>query len=247
MVILLTCLYKIRVAERLKEIQYVFENNLKNTFIKEIVVFFEKYDAGIKESKEYGFLLSPKIKIIDCKERQKYSLLFDYALSLKSGNNKFIIANADIIFDKTINRINEIDFTHNTMCMLTRWEILKKRNGTHLFKLAIQENKLESWSFDCLIFDNTLKIDTSKLDIIVGISGCDSYLLQKIREQRIINIINPCLDVRTFHFHFEDTDRISSPNDFTYWQMQDYDRNAPGVRISTTDGITTKTEYILTE
>jgi len=242
---LLTCLYKIRVFARLKEIQYVFENNLKNTAIKEIIVFFERYNE-VKDTKEYNFLQSPKITIVDCKERQKYNLLIDYALKM-DGKDKFIIANADIIFDKTINRINEITFNPNLLCMLTRWEILKKRNGSHLFKLAIQKNKVESWSFDCLIFDSTLKIDTTKLDIIVGISGCDSYLLQKVKEQRI-NVINPCLDVRTFHFHFEDTDRISTLNDFTYWKMQDYDLNLPGVRISTTDELsTTETEFMLKE
>ncbi len=240
--ILIIPLYKIRVPKRLEEIKFNFLKNLNNKNITEIIVFFEDYELD----QNYNFLIHPKTTIIECKERQTYDIMIDYSLKHYDKNEIIIIANADILFDNTISRLNEINFTSKKVCMLTRWDILKQPNNKMKFKLVLQKEQRLSWSFDCLIFNTNVEIDTSKLKIMVGVSGCDSYLLQKLREQNV-TVINPCLDVRTYHFHFEDTDRISRPQGLNYWDMKDYNPKTEGIIISTVDQLSPNIEYILEE
>lgn len=242
--ILIICLYKIRVEKRLEEIKFTFLNNLNNKYIDEIVVFFEGYEIGLKE---YEFLNNPKTKIVPTKERQSYSMLFDYSLkNFLNSNKKIIISNADIIFDNTINRVHEIEFNSKKLLQLTRWEIMKNSEEKLSFKLVMQEKKEETWSFDSIIFDSSLELDVSKIDIKVGIGACDSYLLQKFREQKI-NVFNPCIDIRTYHFHFDETDRISTLNGTTYWSEPDYNRNMEGLKPTTTDELISSNKIIFIE
>lgn len=241
--ILIICLYKIRIEKRLEEIKFTFLNNLNNKFIEKIIVFFEEYEIGLKE---YEFLINPKTKIIPTKDRQTYNMLIDYGKK-NYLNEKIIISNADIMFDGTINRVNEVEFNPKKLIMLTRWEVMKDVDNKLSFQLVIQKNKQETWSFDVIIFEPNLDIDVTKFGMIkVGISACDSYLLQKFREQKIL-VVNPCLDIRTFHFHFEEKDRISNLNGFTYWKESDYNNKLEGIKPTTVDGLMSNNKIILKE
>lgn len=224
--IIITCLYPIRNTIRLNELKYVFEENIKLSCIEKIIVFFDNYNDNIK----YSFLCHPKIQIIPS-NWQKYNDLFSFAN--QNFKNKLIcICNSDIIFDQTLSLINDVN--ENTVLSITRWDIEPLENK--MFPV-LQKDQTIAWSFDSYIFKSPLIVDEKqlieKLDIKVGIAGCDTYLIKKLRDLNI-KLYNPAFDIRTYHYHFED-ERSRNISDESYWVKDDY-KNIPGIPLTTLDG-----------
>lgn len=211
--ILLTTLYDVKNDYHFNEIKQTIIANCENKYIKKVIVFFEKYD---KDNEKYKFLLRDKIEIINTSSHQSYKLLFNYANTILVGEY-IIISNTDILFDNTINRIHEINFHNKLVCALTRWE---KKHPNNEYYMTLQRNKKVAWSFDSYIFKSPIECNTATLDIKVGVAGCDTLLLKRLSYDNFIEIINPCIDIKTYHIDAPRGDRESSDN--SYWQTIDY-------------------------
>ena len=103
---LLTTLYNMSYDNRFEEVKKVIMCNILNPVFKKVYIFFENFNPS---NKQYDFLKHKKIHIINGKYRQMYSEMIKFANDNLKGEY-VVISNTDILFDKTINRISEIDF-----------------------------------------------------------------------------------------------------------------------------------------
>ncbi len=218
--VLLTGHFNCKDIKRTREIkQCILANSL---IFKHIVVLFENWEL-VKNDPEYKYIVNtPNISIVKVNERQNYKTYFDWAYK-NAKNKNVVIANSDILFDYTLNRINEFDMT-NTLVALTRWQQLDKDNWS-IYTLPIQGNLELNWSYDTYIFNPSLcNIDTNDINISIGVAGCDTYLVKKLSCQGV-TIKNPVYDIRTYHVDYRDlenVDKQSNINGDTYWNRQDY-------------------------
>jgi GR25 family glycosyltransferase involved in LPS biosynthesis len=214
--ILITTFYNVKYDYVFRENKQTIMANCENTYIDKIIVFFENYTNNDK----YKFLLNDKIHIINTLARQSYKMLFNYAnINLKDAY--VIIANTDILFDNTVNRIKEISYNSKKLLALTRWERIP---NTIEYKLELQSGKEGAFSFDSYIFKSPLDCDVNTLDIKIGLNGCDNYLSKKLCYDNLITVENPCIDIRTYHID-RATRKRPYLQAYSYWNETDY----PGI------------------
>ena len=202
---------------RAAEFEECLANNCK-TDIDRIIVFFEGDEEAVSR---YPSFAHEKVEVIFIRERPKYSLFFDYANEYLAGNF-IIISNGDIYFDPEtpVNRIREIKPDY--LWSLSRYELGQEPGSREHCQVAAYG------SYDSYIFYAPLK--KFKDDILIGVLGCDSYLVQKAFEASI-PVSNPSLSLVTRHI-----DRVFKKSVFarehcnanSYWDMPDYG-GFPGV------------------
>ena len=193
--------------ERCKEFIQCLDKNIAHDRIKKIVVF---YDAG-NENKSDAFLNKIKSKDIDIvykKGRLTYKEAFTYA-NERFPFSDIIVANADIYFNETLNKLDTVDLNQNFLC-LTRWNMQK--NGK--LKIFYQPHG-SHYSQDAWIFKTPLKINF-RCSFKMGLKHCDSSLNYHLKNSQL-NISNPCLDIQACHLHISNcrNDGFSVPNNHT--------------------------------
>ena len=210
---LLVPLYNMDFNNRFEEIRKVIMCNVLNPLFKKVYIFFEDYDIN---NKQYDFLKNNKICIINGKYRQMYSQMIKFSNNSLKGEY-VVISNTDILFDKTINRISEINFNDKKLIALTRWNKIEDNSKT--FKLELQDIKTVAWSYDSYIFQSPIDVNLETLDIEVGIAGCDILLVKRLEIDNKFTVENPCIDIRTYHI---DTDSRNRYISFDYYNQYDY-------------------------
>ncbi len=200
---------------RAAEFEQCLAHNCK-TDINRVIVFFEGREEAVSG---YPSLAHEKVKVILIRERPKLSLFFDYANEHLAGNF-VIVSNADVYFDPNtpVNRIREIQ--PNCLWALSRYKQPSETAG------AGAEVPQGGWSgsYDSYIFHAPLK--KFKADFLIGVSGSDSYLVQKAVEASV-RVSNPCLSLITRHVdHFWLPHHRPGKKPFNqanaYWNMPDY-------------------------
>lgn len=210
---LVTTLHNMSYDKRFEEIKKVIKCNILNSVFKKVYIFFENFNP---DNKQYDFLKHEKVHIINIKHRQMYSEMIKFANDNLKGEY-VLISNTDILFDKTINRLSEIDFYNKKIVALTRWN--KIEDNSKIFKLELQYKKTVSWSYDTYIFKSPIDVNLETIDIEVGIAGCDNLLVKRLEIDNNFIIINPCIDIRTYHIDNICRNRYLS---FHYYNQYDY-------------------------
>ena len=188
---LLINLYNENNETRMMEYMIALEHNCKNQFIEYIIVLFDKSNGMC------NIFNHKKIKIIYIDARPSFFDLIDYCNKNFIGEN-IILANGDIIFDQTLNNINNIN---GTVTSLTRWEFIDEIS----VKPRIKYGKIMISSKDTWIFKSPLDIhDINKYlkNIYIGTWNCDGMMNKYLNLSKKINHINECLTIRSFHIHF---------------------------------------------
>ncbi|MEK0368720.1 MAG: hypothetical protein QQN62_03830 [Nitrosopumilus sp.] len=204
---LITTCFKHKLNLRNLEFKLCFVKNINNRFIDEIVIFFENYDDSLSTLTEFDYMRNNKVKIINVDSFPNYSVLFDYANENYKGEI-VIVANADIYFDETLAKVENLKFKDNMMLFLTRYGI---DNSGHEF---LQN----TGSFDSYIFRSP--VQSFYNGIMMGVLGCDSYLLQRAIEAGM-KVYNPALSVNSYHHH-SCGGKSESRNGFRYWDQEYY-------------------------
>jgi hypothetical protein len=215
MITLITTLYDVKDPKRLEENQKTIFLNVKNKYIKKIIIFYEGYNERTTKFN----LNHEKIEVINTKIHQTYKILFEYANNFLK-DKIVIIANTDILFDNTINLVNRLDFNSKYLCALTRWD--KENEFSDKYFLLQQEGKNVSWSFDSYIFKSPINFDSDSIDIKVGVAGCDTLLIKRLCYDNLFIVTNPCLDIITYHIDNYDRKRTYEISKCTYWNSFDY-------------------------
>jgi hypothetical protein len=134
------------------------------------------------------------------------------------------MANSDIIFDKTIGRVSELEFNPKKLYAITRWERIDPKDPS-LYSPPHQPNPNMHWSYDVYIFKHPLDIFPDAFDVKIGISGCDTYMVKKLCSDNLFRVENPMNDIRTWHqdYRYEKSiEKEYQKLSDRYWDMPDY-------------------------
>lgn len=177
---LYTTYYAEKNEDRLSELNQALENNLNSGLFDEIVIFNEGGDLKLFDD--------TRIICRNVENRPTYQDFFSYINSISSVEDIHIIANTDIIFDKQIGVLKELDW-HNSCMALSRWEFTK--NGkTRLYN---HNDSQDTW-----IFKGRIKNVFGEFSI--GIPRCDNRVLYELRKAGY-TVINPSFNIKTYHHH----------------------------------------------
>jgi hypothetical protein len=118
---------------------------------------------------------------------------------------KCVIANSDILFED--NSIAEV-IEEGSLVALTRWESPKSpRMLGHCHAERFFSGSQDAWGFI------GGQIPALGKKIILGSVGCDQAIVGEAMQNDVI-VRNPCLTVRTFHVHGDETRPKNRPCSF---------------------------------
>lgn len=190
--ILVTQYYKTNHIDRQYEIDHCLIENTKSGFLDRIIVFSD-YDLPIYNEKILKFK-------INFENRITYK---EFLLGTRIDGNNYILSNSDIIFDSTLDLLQNYNMDNKVLC-LTRWEDNK---------IFDRIDSQDTWIVrDINVTDRLLE----KSDFPIGKPGCDNRIAAVFKEEGF-DVINPSLDIKTHHIHksqyrtYTQEDRISGP------------------------------------
>jgi hypothetical protein len=161
--------------------------NIANEFIEEVHVFLE--DGVTSETLLHNCpeLESPKVKVLPLGHRLTYSELIRYANDNLAGRS-VVIANADIHFDRTLERLESVDLAGKIFC-LSRWDVTPD-GGIALFDHPLSQ---DAWIFRSPVHD-------LNADFHLGVLGCDNRFAWEA-ESAGLQVLNPSRIIRACHLH----------------------------------------------
>lgn len=158
------------------------------------------------------------IEIVSINQRPAFCDFFELSWALAKDRQKpwFVIANADIAFDCTIERIHELDNSDDVLVWLSRWDKCSESSSdepsetyldpdgskwaliTSISKGSHMPNYL---SADAWIYKRQPD-DWDKYTYKLGTYFCDSFFANRAFLSNR-PVINPCRSIRCFHHHVE--------------------------------------------
>lgn len=209
--------------KRRREIQMVLTANSELDIISKIIILYENWNELSEDikNKEYGLILNNKKIEIYNSSRQTYKDIYLHSKE-HFPNDIIIISNSDIYFDKTLNRINELNFDSNILYAITRWQ--RQQTDKSIYTIPFQNNMIMNWSYDTYIFKHPINIDPNTININVGCTGCDTYFVKKLVVDNLMKVYNPIFDIRCWHQDYREEEFVKKDyNDqFSYWNVSDY-------------------------
>jgi len=152
---------------------------------------------------------SPKIKKIVTKERPTYQDLFEYC-NEHMKDEICIVANADIIFDDTLEYFYDLDMD-NQFYALTRWEVSISDGKNWEIEPYNNAASQDVWVF------KTPVLASDNMNYTMGKPGCDNKIVYHMRELGYV-CRNPGRKIITTHFHISnfrtynwESDRVPGP------------------------------------
>ena len=222
-IVLITSDYFCKDIKRRREIRQVFNCNVKLSFVKKYIVAFEGFDdLSPSDKAEYAYLNHEKVEIVNFAGRQNYADLFGLAKQ-QSTESICVVANSDMIFDSTLNRLHEFNFTDKNLFALSRWE--PEQNDESIFSTPKNIRHDMTWSYDSYIFKPQLEVDLATIrDIKIGLGGCDNLLVKRLIVDNLIRVENPVFDIRSYHADFRQTQNLTKDyfNQANYNTEYDY-------------------------
>lgn len=226
-IVIITSDYFCKDIKRRREIRQVFNCNIKLNFIKRYIVLFESFDElSASDKAEYNYLNHEKVEVINSVGRQNYADLFAIAKD-QSHDSICVIANSDMIFDATLNRLQEFNFTNKSLLALSRWE--PEQNDESCYSTPKNIRHDMTWSYDSYIFQPQLDVDLETIrDIKIGLGGCDNLLVKRLIVDNLIRVENPVFDIRSYHVDFRQTQNLTKDyfNQVNYNTEYDYPGSA---------------------
>lgn len=192
-IIIFTQFYIPKNKERYKEIKETLRKNVENKFITNILLVNERRYT----EKEMGIYHKKIIQIVQ-KKRMKFIDVFTYIKKWSNIKGYIIVANSDIIFDKSLKN-------------LFRSKIHSKKKMYSLVRLEYDKNNINDYkvyrnmrsSTDTWIFHtNQLQYikNITDFNIEIGTPGIDQ-LLPYLFYKNNFEIYNEPFFIRTFHNH----------------------------------------------
>jgi hypothetical protein len=192
--ILMTTLYEEKKPERQDEFLLCLKKNLENQLIEKIIIFFEinknfndfknKIDCIIENYPD-------KLSMIEINSRPKYSDFFKFA-NLNYDKRKIVLSNADIYLDSSLSLINK-SLLDGLFVALTRWDKIDDDYIIYPDHGCLFIGSQDTWIFSTPIIN-------FYSEIYLGYLCCDQAIAYSAFKSGL-NVINPCLSIKTFHVH----------------------------------------------
>lgn len=195
-IILITQFYKPKWNLRYQEIKECLKKNLENKYISKIYLFCEeKYN--FEEIFYNDNVNLSKIEQIPSK-RLTYKKAFEF--SNKFPNQLKILANSDIYFDNSLQKLHELNF-NKLFLSITRYNL----NNGKITLENMPERSQDSWIWKDKLYIGNFN-DYNEDGIKLGIWGCDNRINYIVKESGY-TVKNYCKDIITYHLHKEDLHR----------------------------------------
>jgi hypothetical protein len=185
--ILLTGFYSERDHARRRELLECLRRNCAVGCIDEIHLLLEEAAAPDQVMHSFVELQHPKIRLLPHGRRATFADYFAHCNS-RCGGDRTIIANADIYFDASLGRLNDVDLTGKMLC-LSRWDVLCD-GSARLFESAASQ---DAWIF-------TPPVCIAECSFFLGTPGCDGRLAWQA-QQAGLQVSNPARSIRAYHLH----------------------------------------------
>ncbi len=166
--------------DRQQELLFCLQDNIGNGLIDNIFIL------GDPSNIPYGTI--GKIRIIPFTARPTYSDFFEVINNNSLVLDINIISNSDIFFDETLKLLSNIK--ENECYALSRWNM--NPNGS--ITLFERRDSQDVWVFRGHVPDSIPG------NFSLGKPGCDNRIAHEIQSANY-RIYNPCLSIRTIHFH----------------------------------------------
>lgn len=139
---LLTTLYYDKSKERRKELAYCLEQNIKNKYIQDIIIFTENPNNNGFGQEIDSIIIDNGLEVVRLKKRPTYFTFFDHANDNLYGK-KIIVANSDIYFDDSLGLACE-NHGKKDFYALTRWTTTDDGNSylPHVFNSSFPIDKI---------------------------------------------------------------------------------------------------------
>jgi len=195
---LIISLYNETKISRALELLYCLRQNLSNPYINTIHILLEKkndintpyfIEDCINILIKYNKNKNININITYILKRPQFNDIFNYCN--KNINGTTMIANSDIIYDKTLSKINISD---DDFIALTRYNLYN--NKYEIMKL--KTGRINIYSQDTWIFKSPMKYDIN-YPVNLGAMFCDSALIYILKNNTKYNVSNKSLYINSFH------------------------------------------------
>ena len=191
--VLITMLYNEKNSKRMKEYITCLERNMKHELIETIHILYDKTGDDRKNSLLKN-LQQSDVTITYLNGRATYGYCFELASRIYP-NKKIILANADIYFNHTLNKLVDYDLTGKFLA-LTRWD--EERNGT-LIPYRRYRGVNTPDSQDVWIFQSPIRRFQDD-NIPLGWPLCDGRIAYQANASGF-QVLNPCMTIQCCHLH----------------------------------------------
>lgn len=176
---------------REKEFSYCLDKNIANKYINIIALVIYENDIISQEYINENYAQYDKVDVIFTPyERPTFNELFVIANGYGLKNDQIILANLDIFFDNTLEKLKSSNVLDENVICLTRWEF----NGNNISKYIGWDYSQDVWMWKTPL--NTQNMDC---DFELGKPGCDNRIAYEFSKD--YNVINPCKTIRANHYH----------------------------------------------
>lgn len=174
-------------TERQEEIDECIDKNIKSNLFNTIVIVYDTTPPPFN----FGIYNNTKILYVDIKKRATYYDLFNLGnINSIPYEDLIIVANNDIVFDKTLLKLNYVNMSNKFFALL-RYEYIDESKITF--------DKHVDCSQDTWIVQSPVPVSRD-MDFSLGLLGCDNaiaYIFKDIGYE----VWNPSIDIKTFHIH----------------------------------------------
>jgi hypothetical protein len=203
---MITSLYNEEDPQRLQEYALTLKLNIRHQLINRIYVF---YDMSNGWNSELGSLFdNHKVSLIEYYGRPSFRELFEFSNIVGYEGCNWIVCNGDIVPSWDFCRLAIHERLAGKMMSVTRWNLMSE-DKLSIFSLGGKIPNILSQ--DTWVYQTPLKYPEELKDVRMGEMLCDSNLNYFFKVYNL-PIFNPCLDLRTFHIHFQNC-RSYSPGD----------------------------------
>ena len=179
---LYTTFYRPKNTLRFEELKTALHNNLELPSFDRVVVLLEdKTELPAGEAQE-------NLELHQVNGVPSFNDFLGVVNSRTGDSDRNIIANTDIYFDESIERLRRVDL-RGKFFALSRWNVLE--DGS-----AVLERRLNSQ--DTWIFEGP--VQNVDADFKIGQWACDNRLAFLFAEAGF-KVTNPALDLKTYHLH----------------------------------------------
>ena len=179
---LYTTFYEEPNPERKQELLYCIKKNAECRSVDSLFI--------LNEARNPPLIQSDKIHYITITNRPTYNDFFKFINEKTADENINIIANTDIYFDTSLDKLKELNLKNHCLA-LTRWEINMENNTLEL--PADSYYCQDSWVFKGCI-------QNINGDIKLGMPGCDNRIAYEIKKAGY-RISNLSISIKSYHVH----------------------------------------------
>lgn len=159
--------------DRLDELKFCLEENLKNNHISKIYILHEDDNHYVNNDQQKN----PKLTLLKQQGRKTFGELFDFCKDQCKGPT--IISNSDVYFNESLLTLNNISAEIDRGLILAQHRYNLTKKGKIIYEQTPSKTNEFSGSADAWIFNPEIPIPPDHLNFLPGTSYCDQHLAMK--------------------------------------------------------------------